>query len=411
VLKSAEAINNLVLNRGDVEGKLQDINGWAQENKISPHTYSALRTSYTQYADHMNNVFEHLAAELRSIKRFKRIKKIRLDRMIEEYSDVYSVDLQYANQIYNESFLPTYTIAAKEADTKGFFTSIILILKFGEALYTTLADLITNGKLGRKAEAKIIAYGAEVAISELKKKLYYPPWEDVVPNSGNGSSAKAESNIGSTTRFVTTGETKINRAPYYREVDGNVSLSVYGSDVTIPLVLTSKEVEVGTDASKDGSIPQFATASSLKNGDKFWVKITGYEFVKFYYYSDNSGYWKSPFGKEITARKNKDRIDGSTVYLPGKSSFFDISGANAYEEFLILVSNGPIPEERTNVIIGLESRGTLFLEKLAKILGNVQTPWNKDIEAKPVGTFDAIPIQQSAKQQSYIPIYIRIDKN
>jgi len=407
VLESTEAINNLVLNRDQVEGQLLDINSWAQQDKINPVTYEALKVSYDRYADHMNNVYENLASELRSIKRFKRIKKIRLDRIISDYSEVYSVDLQRANQIYNDSFIPAYNLAATEAESKGFFSGILLILKFGEALFTTLSDLITNGKIGKKAEAKIIAYGAEVAISELKKKLYYEPWESSVVNSGNGTRAMT----GSVTRLSYPEETKINTAPYYRAVDGMISLSYYESDLNIPLLMNSKEIGVGTDPNQAANIPEFATASSLKNGDRFWVKITGYEYVEFFYYSDNSGYWKSPFGKEIVARNASQQKSGSTVYLPAKASFFEISGANDYEEFLILVSNSPIQQDRNNSIIGTEERGTLFLEELGKVLGNVKQPWEIESESMPSGAFEAIPLQQSSKEQAYIPIYIRINKN
>ena len=407
ILESTEAINQLILNRKTVDGQLADINTWAMENKINPATYETLKISYERYSDHMNNVFNNLSSEIRSIKRFRRIKKIRLDRIISDYSEVYSTDLQRANNIYNDSFLPAYELASKEAESKGFFSGIILIIKFGEALFTTLSDLITNGKIGRKAEAKIIAYGAEVAISELKKKMYYKPWESIVLNRGDGSQAMQ----GLTTRLSYPEETSIKPAPYYRAVDGSISLSFYQSDISIPVALSSKEITAANDNSKIQAIPEFATAATLQNGDKFWVKISGYEYVEFFYFSDQSGYWKSPFGKEIVVRNDTEQKNGSTLYLPSKSSFFEISGTNAYEEFLILVSNSSIDEGRNNAIIGSEERGTLFLETLQKILGNVKQPWEFNSQSMPSGNIQAIPLQQSGKEQTYIPIYIRINKN
>jgi hypothetical protein len=133
--------------------------------------------------------------------------------------------------------------------------------------------------------------------------------------------------------------------------------------------------------------------------------------VEFFYFSDNSGYWKSPFGKEIVARNATDQKNGSTLYLPAASSFFEISGSNSYEEFLILASNSPIHNDRKNAIVGTEERGTLFLEELRKVLGNVKQPWEIGTASMPSGSFEAIPLQQSSREQAYIPIYIRINKN
>ncbi|MDT0555713.1 hypothetical protein [Patiriisocius hiemis] len=408
ILESTEAINNLILNKEDINGKLQDINIWSEEDKISPKTYNQLKDSYTLYSAHMNNIFENLSSELRSIKRFRQIKKLRLDKIINEYSGVYAIDLQAANRIYTNGFLPSFEIAKEEAEAKGILSTLILIIKFGETLYNTLAELFDNGKISRATESKILSLASIIVIKELKKKMYYEPWEQLVYEESNGgnsvviaSNKERENTINE--NLIST--PKINTAPYYREVDGFISLANYKSDIEIPLNQISKRVIVGTENEDEKvSLPMFATTNALKNGDRFWVKINGYEFVRFFYYDEDVKYWQDPFGKKIIVRNEAETIEGKTLYLPAKDSFFKIAGDTPYEEFLILVSNSPIPENKRNVILGSESRGTLFIEKLSKVLPNVKPPSQEN------GESTTIKLTQSGKEQIYIPIYIKINK-
>lgn len=408
-LNGSEAVQALVKNRKIIKGQLEDIRLFSRHNKITAKTHTELQEAYTEYADVMNNIVDNLSADLRSIDSFRKLKGARLQKFINRFSKVYAADLQYAHEIYSTDLAPALEQAHFEAESKGgIVPALVMVVKFGQSIFTAIKDLFTTGTLSEKGEQQLLAAAMRLSIKGLEKQLKYPEWVDVMEAYTTTSfsglqmrSAKPEPAWNSARSYSS------NPAPVYRTMHGSVGLSTYKTDMPIKLMETSKSIVVGSE-SENVSLPLFTVSNPMQNGDRFWVTLDGYEFVSFFYFDETLGSWQDPFGKSIVVGSDENGKRTGTLYLPSPNQFFEITGDSVGEQFLIIVSNAPMPNDHRNLVLGNSSSGVTFVDDLNRLLPNVVGPQDTASD----GTFmDRIPIHISGESQIYVPLYIQINKN
>ncbi len=408
-LQGAEAIKVLLKNKEIVYGQAQDIALWTRENKISPETYYRLKASYIDYSEHMNNIVDNLSADLLSIESFRQLKGARLQKFIKKFSNVYIDDLDSAYDIYSSELVPAIERAQFEAGSKGgIIPALVAVFKFGKSIFTAIKDIFSEGRLSKEGERELLQAAVRIAITNIEKKLKYPTWKEINPHEFS-----LNSNIGGNASFASTvrnpGSVSINPAPVYRTMHGSVGLSTYRTDQIISLMEVSKSIVVGSE-SRDTNLPVYAVANPMQNGDRFWVTLEGYEFVSFFYYDENLGSWQDPFGKSIVVGSDENGRRQLKKYLPSPVQFFEIAGTSVEEQFLIIVSNAPMPETHRKLILNNPIGGMEFLADLSSLLPNVVSPVSEPVTSGNK-LVERISINISGATQIYTPLYIRIDKN
>lgn len=423
VLENSKAIHQLTQNYQLVKGQMADLEQWNLKGQVTYDEYQQLQRAYTAYSGKMNYILDQLFADMRSFNSIRKLKGARLDRFVKKFNTLYNEEFQTANATYTNDFSPPLQRIAARSDSKaGILGSILLILEFGETIYTGLRSLFTTGKLNRESEGQLLNLGINFAIKHLDKKLRYPTWQEMVsPPASTTVSMATPITMGRASEMhqpaSLASRTSTNHAPVFRAIDGAVSLSTYGKDEPILLTPLSKQIVVGSDQNTSATSALFGTHRSMSNGDRFWVKLQGYEFANFFYYDELTQSWLDPFGKSIVVGSEAGSSSEATLYLPSNNQFFEIEGPSKREQFLILVSNASIPASVRTSILNQQEEGVLFLEKLQKQFPEI-TPPSEVLHQAQASQNSAnsqilatISIDSTHDRQVYIPIYIVIEKD
>ncbi|MGJ8666611.1 MAG: hypothetical protein ACSHW7_09615 [Patiriisocius sp.] len=418
VINESKSISSLVTNHELVMGQYRDMKLWSQGNKISAESQIALQHSYNEYANQMNAILDALKNDLESLSTLKELKGTKLNKFIDRFDKSYIHQLESAVNTYNTKYTPAFNLAAQEANSKsGILGSIILILEIGETIYTSIKSLFTTGKIDKELEKEAVSLAMKYATDALDKQLRYPLLETTpIVNS------RIESNINS--RSITTD----NDTPAYSKTlmmnennniqplgrnrtdeqnnntYGEIELSFYPEDSTIELSSISKNIIVAE--SDKIEIPMFSTAETLKTGDRFWVKLEGYDYADFFYFDSNTQSWQDPFGKGIIVGGGSSRNKSKVTYLPSKDQYFEITGTTSEEQFMILISNAPIGDQIRNQILNNDLEGVLFLEDIGKRIPNMAAPYPLNSASH----LSTISWASSLTQQIYVPVFIKIEK-
>lgn len=410
-LEKAVTIQNLVANHTTINEQLKDIRHWSQSGSLSEGTYSELQTSYTNYVQYMNIIIEDLGDQLRSIRAKRDLKGSRMKKLMNQFESTGVKELQVARGIYSYEFSPAFERAALEADGKtGIIPAIIAIFNVGKTVFNSIKELLKKDVWDTNVEDELITFAIDLAVTKLENKLKYPAWEEVIP-SFSGFTAQQSYTVqdDNSTRL------NANVLPTqhgWELSEASVALSEFGSDRIIPLIAVSKNIVVGSEDRLPQDIPYFSTETPLQNGDRFWVKLKGYQYASFFYFDDESKTWQDPYGKSIIVGSTFNTWDGEARYLPSKNEYFEIIGESNHEQFLILISNSRLSEDQRNAIIGSSEGGNNILDRILVLQIPIQSPWQlEDIPNISEGSMNYIDVHADLSSEVFIPLYIKIDKN
>lgn len=406
--ENAQAINDLMENNRLIRAQLEEINHWILDSSFDVDDYQTLKTSYHEYASHMNQVANQLQSMLYSIENTRGMKVSKLQRMFTEFSSANETDLEKARIIYFDQFKPVYEKAALKANSKvGILASLLAIFKVGESIYLTIRDLFETGKLNKEAEQKLLQLAIEGAVKALDRKLRYPTWDVWVANSTQFEMDQVMLQNGYSREFMTyesISEVAVDSSLQTAEVE----LAYFNSEMSIPLVRNSKRIVVGATEEFSKELPIYSTVRPMKNGDRFWVKLSGYPYASFFYFDVRTQRWHDPYGKSIIVGSENSR-SSSTKYLPSTYEFFEIQGNSLQEQFLIIVSNEPLNKDQRQNILSHQADGLDILEKLENELSG---SWNHGKNPlNDQGLMNQIAIERTSNKNVFVPMLIQINKN
>jgi len=405
IFENTKAIKELTSNKKIVLGQLKDIRLWRQQG-VPTAQNEKLEESYTAYAGIMNGIISDIEADLKKISSYKDLKGVRLDKFIKKFEKKYREDMLLAFSIYTNGFLPHFEAASEASQSKGgIIGSILLILEFGDTLFSAIKSLFNNNDSSNKSKDMLIGLAMNLVTKKLTKRLTYPTWQEMdMPIAGNitvpsavGFSELAPKNsslepISRTSQSTSPNlfqkenlnenleYTKKSRAVIFNEdynqntaktqnipsvLNKSISMKWYGSDNIIPLNDITKGIIVGNATEETNVLKLFSTAVPMAPGDKFWVTLQGKQHTQFYYFDEHLQEWQDPFGKGIIVGGNSHiPTENISVNLPSDTSYFEITDDTEQEHFLILVSDTEISEEIKHSITNKNLVGVSFLKAL-----------------------------------------------
>ena len=210
VFTKTKAIKEIASNRKTVLGQLQDIKLWQENGLLSSELETELEISYTEYANAMNMIAEQVSEDISTLSTFKAVKSSRLDKFISGFETKYQEDIFNAHSIYQNKFFPKFQTAAETASSKaGIVGSILLILEFGDTIFTAIKSIFTSEGLSRKSKDTLVELAISLVSKKITQQLTYPSWEDVGISSSAMTLASAHS-FAETTGVTSLGETMRN---------------------------------------------------------------------------------------------------------------------------------------------------------------------------------------------------------
>jgi hypothetical protein len=411
ILEESESIKQLIEQRALVIGQLEDIKQWNLQGTILPVNYSYLKQSYTAYATQMNSIVKELNEDLLSFDSTRSLKGAKLDRFMYRFMEKYSIDIQKAHHIYTSSYsIELEKVVLANNGKSGIIGSIIIIIEFGEILYTTLKSLFGKGKIELDTEKQLIQLAMNYTVTALNKKILFPNWEDIIPEQDTKLSNVRSSNTNIIQQRVRSyrNNTAIVSQPISRvsntivENKATLQLSNFGIDTPILFQETGKNIIVGNDLNKI-NLPIFSTTHAVAVGDRFWVKLNGNYYASFFYYDGLEESWMDPFGKGIIVGSTSNN---AVTYLPAENKYFEITEGNEQEHFLILLSKTDI-KKSVKDFIHLENRkGIEILEALKENIKEVKFPKLKNSSEN----MSIIELEDAMRNDNIIPMYFIIDK-
>jgi len=397
ILEHTKSIEDLMYNHKAIQGQLQDVASWTKEESISLNDYHELQSAYNSYAKEMNEAAAALGEQLTSINTHRGLKEFRMKRLLKQFEDLNSEQLQRAHQIYTSRFATSYSHAAENAQSKsGIIPAILMVFKIGETIYHSVRDLFRTENLSKKASEELVAFGMNLAVQRLQKKLQYPAWETIVPPFTTSSNS---------TSFLGQRSPTYTPAGLYTNGTNNrsVGLRFFDTHTPIPVLSASKKIVVGEKSQTD--IPIFSTTIPLKSGDRFWVELKGNEHASFFYFDAELNSWQDPFGKSIVVGSANGQNEGIRL-LPAENQFFEIVGDTPFEQFLILISMDPISEKQRQLIMHSSAQGNELFQYLKEHGIHLDSQQGEES----MNAMANIEIPNDLTGGTIVPIYIQIEK-
>ena len=408
-LDQTEAISALIKNKNTVQGQLDDIRYWNEVGTITPKQYGALQKSYNAYATGMNMVVTDLTAELKQIGTLKELKASKFEKRLIKFFKRNEEHIKNALAIHDSEFNVHYIEVAQNNESKGgIIGSILLVFKVGETVFKTIKQLILKHDLKTKVENFLVEEVIKTVVSQLERKLLLPIWDFTMENEKfNQTTTKLErmttqSYGGSNSHGNSLAPSEaIQLQP--KSSKGLIKLSRYKNDQSITLLNVSKNIVVGKQSQVTFS-PILSTANSMQPGDRFWVKLAGYEYANFFYYEEATSSWQDPYGKSIIVGEQNNNEEKDYTYLPSADSFFEITQANNREQLLIIVSNIEMSNNQRQRILGASENGDAVFQLLQDSFHDITIP-----ESLEINNDNEVEIDLGSN--SFVPIYIIINKS
>lgn len=391
ILEDTRVIAQMVSNKKIIESQLRDIEKWTATGTISEMSYHQLKMHYQEYASQMNEIIEQLCSDLGTIEKLRGLKGKKLDYFIENFGQNNLSQLRNAKAIYSEKWEPSLELAATEANSKAIIPALLLILEFGDSLFSSLKELFTSGTISKENKKELFSLGLTFAVNRIENKLKYPSWSEIVT-----------SKLTDANHSLPSYSTEMNRS---NTISPSIQLKYFNSQEYIKLQPSTKKIIVGSQGTTSTK-NLFATQNPMENGDRFNVVLNGYDHAYFLYYDTETQTWMDPFGKRIIVGKN-DTHRLKALTLPSENEFFEIEGSQKAEDFFVVVSNYSISDKVKMEMMNTNKKGVLFLEHIQKIIDLYGITSQTSVVTTDT---QGIELPKRSHDDQFIPIYIKIEK-